>query len=186
MKLFKSFCLVTLLTCLSLGTSTNLAEAGILRTRERFNINADGFWMKGKCFIPGAVEIPDEYNLVIFSRFDEFGCLVKNRKGERRPGKRKSDNWIRLSWIIRDDSGRTDYIHMGEKECNHVRRCRTSVERRLPTGTPLPPPFRIVGLVANICGRRSEGTATHFEVHVGDTPEGEGVRNVRRELSSCP
>lgn len=133
------------------------AEAGPLRDRERFNVHGDGFWMKGRCFTPGSITIPDEYNLVIFSRLDDFGCLVKNRRGKRRVRKRKARVVIDLSWVVETDtSAGLRVIELPSKTCNNSRRCRSSVEEPLPTGTPLPRPWRIVGMIAEICGQRRE------------------------------
>lgn len=132
-------------------------DAGPLKDRTRFNIQGDGFWMKGRCFTPGAITIPDEYNFVILSRLDDYGCLVKNRRGERKVRKRKARVRIQLNWVIETDTAPGLQVHAFEpRVCNHARRCRVSMEEPLPTGTPLPRPWRVVGLIGDICGQRRE------------------------------
>ena len=130
--------------------------------------------------MPGHVEIPDEYNFVVLSPLDDFGCVVKNRRGEHRLRRREADVHVTLSWVI--EEGRALHLQpVGAKICNDSRRCRTAREGPLPTGIPglRPPP--IVGLVAAICGQRDEPgrRGTQFEVHVGKTPAGRsGVQQV--------
>jgi hypothetical protein len=112
--------------------------------------------MKGKCFMPGAITIPDKYNFVIFSRFDDFGCLVKNRRGKHRVRKRHARVEIALDWIVKPRSrSPLRRIRVGARACGNARRCRASVEKPLPDGTPLPRPWKVVGLVAHICGQRT-------------------------------
>lgn len=146
----------SLLAVLFLLLTAGQADAGPLRERERFNVHGDGFWMKGRCFTPGSITIPDEYNLVIFSRLDDFGCLVKNRRGKRRARKRKARVVIDLSWVVETDTSGLRVIELPSKTCEHSRRCRSSVEEPLPSGTPWPRPWRVVGLIAEICGQRRE------------------------------
>ena len=197
---------VTLLS-ISLIPIDNVAEAGLFRDRTRFNIKADGFWMKGRCFMPGAIEIPDNYNFVVLSFLDDFGCLVKNRKGKRRIRRRKAFVSMDFALVVRSRYGgplRT--ISARKSTCKHARRCRGAFEGPLPNGvpisnppigvppstsprwagSPIPSPTKIVGLVAKICGQKNEPdrTGTRFEVHVGKTPAGRsGVQNIVRGVS---
>ena len=172
--------LMVLCLCIALHATLHVAEAGLLRDREYFNIDADGFWMKGRCFMPGRFEIPDEYNLGILSPLDDFGCVVKNRRGEHRIRRREADVHIKLFWVIAEGGRSLELMEVGEKTCHDSRRCRASVEEPLPTGTPWPRTWSIVGLVAEICGQRDGPgrTGTRFEVHVGETPDGSGIHHV--------
>jgi hypothetical protein len=140
--------LIFMMMCIGFAivSTLHVAEAGLFRDREYFNIEADGFWMKGRCFMPGRVEIPDEYNFLILSPLDDFGCVVKNRRGKHRILRKKASVHMTLFWVITDDGSSLELIQVGEKTCEDSRRCRASVEGPLPTGTPVPRAWSIVGL----------------------------------------
>ncbi|MEL7488758.1 MAG: hypothetical protein AAGJ87_16270 [Pseudomonadota bacterium] len=174
-----------------LSSTISPAEAGLFRTREYFNVRADGHWLKGRCFMPGAVTIPPEDNYVILSRLGEFGCIVKSRKGKRRARKRKADMTIGITFFGQVDRGRLIPIDAGEVSCTHSRRC--DFIPRNPVGLPSGIPrgvggdVKIVGMTASICGRRNdERQATRFFISVGDVDVVTPGRNVTQRRRNCP
>lgn len=152
----------SLLAVLFLLLTAAQADAGPLRERERFNVHGDGFWMKGRCFFPGRVRVDPEWNLVFpgSGAAASFGCLVKNRKGKRRPGKRKADIQITVQGVFEDEGGSLRTRPIAEGSCTRARRCRVRTDRILAHG---PDPrvggtleSDVVGVVATICGQRRE------------------------------
>ena len=167
------------------------AEAGIFRTREYFNVRADGHWLKGRCFMPGKVKIPAESNYVILSRLGEFGCIVKSRKGKRRAVKRKADMTIDIVFFGRIDRGRPFTLPAERVSCNHSRRCSfiPTNPMGLPSGVPrgVGGEVEIIGMSAAICGRRSDDReATRFYINVGEVDVVSPGRNVEQRMRDCP
>lgn len=141
------------------------AESGPLRKRERFNIHGDGFWMKGRCFFPGRAQVDPEWNVVFpgSGAAAKFGCLVKNRKGKRRPGKRRADAFVSFVVYAEDDRGRLHKLGPAEGSCTKSRRCRIRIGS-LPLSVGPDPRVGstvgsdVVGMAAKVCGQRPPRT----------------------------
>lgn len=185
--------LVVLLLIISVVSPS--ADAGPFRERERFNTSASGFWMKGRCFFPGNIRVDSQHNWVFpgVSTAANLGCLVKNRKGKRRPGKRRADVKISVAAYIPRASSPVNLV---DGQCKNVRRCRKFISIRRNSGAPgglsgtVDPSAGdviITGIIATICGiRAGDRLATRFEVHVGTTDGmGSGVRNKETVNHEC-
>lgn len=79
--------------------------------------------MKGRCVVPkNGLGLQDDGRV-----FKDLGCIVKNRKGKRRPGRVRADVTIESLYfgkILRTD-GRYEWSTFGgrPKVCTNARRC---------------------------------------------------------------
>lgn len=85
---------------------STISNAGVFRDRDRFNEDAGGFWMKGRCSVPkNGLGVQDDARV-----FKDLGCIVKNRKGKRRPSKSPANIIIReLYFGLSDRAGRREW-----------------------------------------------------------------------------
>lgn len=128
-------------------------EAGVFRDRDRFNVEATGhgFWMKGKCVLPaGRLGIADDSAV-----FKDIGCIVKNRKGKRRPRKEKAN--IRMNIDYYGYASETlRKITESNKQCFNSKSCREKNFRINLEEMPHGFIGDITGLYACIEGWKSE------------------------------
>ena len=138
---------------------------GIFRTRDRFNVKADGYWMKGRCVLPGILSRDTEY----YGYFSDTGTIVKNRKGKRRPKKVKAN--VDLSYIfygriggVIQEIGRSSASFRNKRTVRH-KSFRIRFEYEITGG------IKIVGMKVEIVGWRNDlSAAKRIECRVGKLP----------------
>ncbi len=93
---------------------------GLFRVRDRFNKKMpDGYWMKGRCFLPGKrLAIADDSAV-----FKDTGAVVKNRKGKRNPFKTKANINISYTFFGKVD-GSLRQIGTAFHSCRNAKVCR--------------------------------------------------------------
>lgn len=157
-----------------------IANSGVFRERDRFNVQANGFWMKGRCVTP------TEFS---GSAFRDAGCIVKNRKGKRRPGKRNRNVDIRNLYFgfIDTSAGRRWSSFFGPgAECRNTRRCNS---KRFADYSTEERGFKILGSLNCIIGWGNDrSAATAFMAVTGRVPSSmdESVRlEIERFERNC-
>lgn len=131
---------------------------GLFRVRDKFNIKADGYWMKGKCFLPGKrLALRDDSAV-----FTDTGVIVKNRKGKRNPLKTNANVDIAYTFFgpisgrLRE-IGTAGHQCRNEKVCHH-RNFRIRLEQDITGG------IDIAGMRVRIVGWKGDrGTPTASE-----------------------
>lgn len=192
--------IMIVLSVIVLAMSSMTTKAGPLRDRNRFNVKADGFWMKGRCFKPGKATFLTGGAAKAFGglNWKDVGCVVKNRKGKRRPKKRRADVLIRMTIYAKNERGVVYPAISLSKRCNHSKRCSLGANesrneiiggslkfgggRRTKPGGPLTTRRpgvldefggrdAISGIRACIMGRKNQPNrlTTVFPVNVGQT-----------------
>jgi hypothetical protein len=164
-----------LLSCLIILLYADVCSAGVFRERNRFNHSADGFWMKGRCVIPVNGLIKDDQRV-----FRDVGCIVKNRKGKRRPGKRSANvEIISIYWGSINEGGRRIWQSVGAREsCRDARRCN-SKSFALPLTMDS---WRIQGATNCVIGWRSDlSSARSLDIVVGQLPDNIEVEAFRED-----
>ena len=136
-----------------------------VRERTRFNVSADGFWMKGKLAFPGQrFGLADDGAV-----FSDVKVVVKNRRGERRPRKRRAD--VNIDVVFFGIVG-GEIIEVGgaNRNCSRSKRCKYRVQKIFLEEEFLDMNIDIVGMAACISGQRADRDLTRFSRTVGRVP----------------
>lgn len=141
---------------------------GLFRVRDRFNVQADGYWMKGRCFLPGKRLALHDGSAV----FTDTGVVVKNRRGKRNP--RKTRGNIALAYTFFGTiSGRLREIGTAPGSCRNTKVCRHR-KFRIRLEEDITGGVDITGMRVIIIGwkgdRGPEDEDTHIECRLGTIP----------------
>lgn len=165
-KIFNYYIFSIIFICINIFY-VDVSNAGVFRDRHRFNEDAGEFWMKGRCVVPkNGLGLQDDSRV-----FRDLGCIVKNRKGKRRPKKEDANVIIKSLYFGFKNDGRREQwtvIEGNKAECLNAERCNTK-EFRFPITER--EGVRVIGALNCIIGwKRDRANAHHFLVPVGSLP----------------
>ena len=131
MRQLSSVLRILVLTIAASGFVFVNVQAGPLRDRDRFNVKADGFYMKGRCFKSGKSSFLSSGGAKLFGGigWKDVGCVVKHRKGKRRPRKEKADAYIHMTIYVEGEGGQPVPALTSAKLCNNAKKCKVGVNQ---------------------------------------------------------